>query len=77
VSKGDRNRGEKLRSSDKSDVHENLPSAAETFIMLIMAGRKRKCRVQTLVVRSCFSFISKLLESEISEIKRRPSCYDS
>jgi hypothetical protein len=28
--------------------------------MLIMAGRKRKCRAQTLIVRSCFLSLSQI-----------------
>src|SRR4030095_3719576 len=54
AAKCDPDRHEKLRRSDESDLHENLPNSPGTSIMFIMAVRKRKCRAQTLIVPFCF-----------------------
>src|SRR5262249_27491775 len=48
-----RNGDEKLRRSNKSDLHKNLPISPEPSITPIMAGRKREGR-QNTVTRSVF-----------------------
>src|SRR5262249_52455598 len=50
----DCNRDEKLRRSNKSDLHKNLPTSPGPSIMPIMDGRKRKCRAQTVPPPCCF-----------------------
>src|SRR4030095_10771040 len=70
AAKCDPDRDEKLRRPDESGLHEDLPNSGGTYIMLIMAGRQRKCRAQTLIRYRATPFY--FIQNSTTSTTRRP-----